>query len=146
MVKADLEKIGVKVELKNFVPNVWYSENLRKGEFDVAILGSAPFIGEKDRGISFMFKSASVYPNGENYYQYKNTGVDSMIEELNSSNQDPKELFLKIQQAIANDAILLPLYQHVAGIMIAKDNIEGIKNNPCLAKPFWNIEEWSITK
>ena len=83
-------------------------------------------------------------PAGQNYYRYENQEVTRWLEESDSvlDEQQRAELLRQVQEQMAQDLPILPMYQRPEYYAYA-ENLTGPVVNPTLAGPFWNMAEWS---
>ena len=148
--------------------SLFFGETLDFGHWDLgewAWLGSPGFSGLV--GIHEFFDPDSAPPDGQNFYRYGtgavegadpdgfNQGESSVIDENTvrfgelrdamSATVDVDELTELIHEAeqlLADQAVIIPLYQRLDAGASWADEIGGVKHNSSRASFTWNIEEW----
>ncbi len=150
MIKEDLSKIGIKIWIFNKTSEEWYRDCVGKGDYELGIWSIYNFDGSS---LSYNFSSEKIPPlateenkNCENFYWYKNTEADVILENIANENniERKKELTDDFQDILANDAVILPLYSRIYAIAYNNKKIKNmdisVKNN----KIFFNIEKWNL--
>ncbi len=153
ILQEDLKKIGINLWLYNKSPKEWYQEYVRTGDYELGIWSLYNFNGTN---LNNNFYSNKIPPmeteenkDCENFYWYENPEVDSLLDEVLNVGEDgsaqKEDIFFQIQDILAKDAVILPLYSRIFSIAysnkIEQIDIE-IKNNSL----FYNIEEWILSE
>jgi len=138
---------------------LFFGETLDNGKWDFgtwAWVGSPGFSGLI--GIADLWDPETPPPGGQNYYRY---GVElegafsdaasvryaAVRDELNAT-LEPDEVTALIQEMeniLADNAIMHPLYARPVTAAVWVDEIGGFKHNPTQATHTWNIEDWYRT-
>ncbi len=150
IIREDLDNIGIKVWIFNKPSDEWYGDYVGNGEYELGIWSVYNFDGSS---LNYSFNSEKMPPlateenkNCENFYWYDNPEVDSILRNLESENNinKRKELFENLQDMVANDAVVLPLYSRIYAIAFNNEKIEemdiSIRNN----EVFFNLENWVL--
>ncbi len=151
IIKEDLEKIGIKLWIFNKPSEEWYMDCVGKGDYELGLWSIYNFDGS-NLGCSFssdkipsMVTEENKYC--ENFYWYSNPEVDVIIKDIESEeNTDiKKELFKNLQVMLADDAVILPLYERMFYIVFNNEKLQNIdidiKNN----KLFFRLENWILS-
>jgi peptide/nickel transport system substrate-binding protein len=136
--KAQLKQIGIEITEYSRPANVIFGPNgLPGGDFDLAEFA---FVTTGDPGD--FYDSWRCGGDG-NYMGYCNRKASKLMEQATAELNPPArtKLFQKANTLMANDVPLVPLYQR-PNPLIYKTGILGMKNNPGLTGPMWNIEDW----
>jgi peptide/nickel transport system substrate-binding protein len=123
-----LEAVGIKVELQFMDWLVWKKKVLAEHDYDVTI---AAWSFDDASNITSLFHSSSSKPWGNNFVQYKNTEVDSLLTEADVTNDfDMKRaIYHKIHAVLAEDApytYLWTLQHHAAH----NQRLSGVRVEP----------------
>jgi len=151
MLIEDLDKIGIKLWIFNKPSKEWYQDYVEKGDYELGIWSIYNFDGSS---LIYNFDSGKIPPlkteenkNCENFYWYENSSVDEILREV-AEERDPevkKDLLQDLQDLLAQDAVVLPLYSRLFSIAYNNKKLEkidiSIKNN----KIFYNIENWILS-
>lgn len=148
MIKEDLREIGIEIWIFNRASEEWYRECVGKGEYELGIWSVYNFDGNcliNNFG-SDKIPSMATEENKkcENFYWYKNEDVDDILKkiEITENNEKKRELLANIQDIIAGDAVILPIYSRIDAIVYNNKKVSDIdvsvKNN----KIYFNIENW----
>ena len=141
IIQEDLKQIGINVQIENFNSEELFTDKFPNGDFEI---GELLWTGTSDPDVSYLF-SSKMLPNhgGQNYYYYQNQQVTELLDSARSEIDEVKrdELYVQAQRVMADDAIILPLFNHVM-LVAHNDKLGGIKVNPSEAGMFWNTREW----
>ena len=150
MIKEDLSKIGIEIWILNSPSGEWYSDYVKKGNYELGLWSIYNF-DESDLINSF---SSSKIPSMEteenkncyNFYWYKNTNVDSLLKTIeNEVNiEKKKELISNLQNIIASDAVILPLYSRIDVVAYNNKKIDSIDIKTINNKIHFDIENWVL--
>jgi len=151
MIKEDLSKIGIEMWIFNKPSEEWYRDCVGKGEYELGIWSIYNFDGSS---LNYSFNSDKIPPlateenkNCENFYWYKNAEVDEILVRIeNEQDIDKKnELFKRLQDILAKDAVILPLYSRIYTIVYNNKKLKNIdvsiKNNNI----FFNVKNWELS-
>ncbi len=150
MIKEDLSKIGIEIWIFNKPSEEWYRDCVGKGEYELGIWSIYNFDGNC---LLNNFSSEKIPPlateenkNCENFYWYKNTGVDNILQKIVNEGdiEKKRELFINFQDIVANDAVILPLYSRIDAIAYNNKKIREIDVSIINNKMFFNIEKWIL--
>ncbi len=151
IIKEDLDKIGIKLWVFNKPSEEWYQDFVGKGDYELGIWSIYNFDGSR---LNYNFSSEKIPPlatdenkNCENFYWYENAEADRILRKImvEIDSEKKKELFKDLQDTLAKDAVILPLYNRLFSIAYSNKKIENIdisvKNN----RIFLNIENWILS-
>ncbi len=147
IIKENLDSIGIKVWIFNKPSEEWYGDCVGKGEYELGIWSFYNFDGAS---LDCSFNSGKIPPletdenkNCENFYWYNNQEVDSILKNLERENNSDKkkELFENLQDIIAGDAVVLPLYNRIYTIAFNSKKIKQLDVRIINNEIFFNIEE-----
>jgi ABC-type transport system substrate-binding protein len=151
MIKEDLSEIGIEIWIFNKPSEEWYRECVGKGEYELGIWSIYNFDGSClfNNYSSDKIPSMATEENKkcENFYWYKNEDVDDILGkiEITENNEKKRELLENLQDIIAGDAVMLPIYSRIDAIVYNNKKISNIdvsvKNN----KIYFNIENWVLS-
>jgi peptide/nickel transport system substrate-binding protein len=136
--KQQLKQIGIDITEYSRPANVIFGPSgLPGGDFDLAEFA---FVTTGDPGD--FYDSWRCGGDG-NYMGYCNRKASALMEAGNKELDPAKrtKLFQQANKLMAADVPLVPLYQR-PNPLIYKSDILGMKNNPGLTGPMWNIEDW----
>ncbi|MEA2016361.1 MAG: ABC transporter substrate-binding protein [Actinomycetota bacterium] len=149
-IKEDLGKIGIKIWVFNKPSEEWYGDCVGNGEYEMGLWSVYNFNGSS---LNYSFNSVKIPPmltednkNCENFYWYGNQEVDLILEDLESEDniEERKKLFGNLQDLVADDAVVLPLYSRIYAIVFNNEKIEeldvSVKNNEF----FFDLESWVL--
>ncbi len=128
IVKDNLRKVGIDVEIKSYEFATFYSDIIR-GNFQIY---SLRWIGVSDPDIFYnLFHSQNLPPKGANRVGYINPIVDKLIEKARTTynRKERKELYSQIQKIIAEDLPYISLF-YGDNIAVMSKKVQGVKIYP----------------
>ncbi len=131
------QKLGVKAELAN---QEWKTFLTTRGDqnFDLA---RGAWCGDYNEASTFL--DLLTTPSGYNDGKYSNARVDQLMTEAKTSD-NPQPMYTEVEQIIANDVPIIPVY-HYAGVIMLDSDFKGwpIDNvqQRWYAKDFYKIEK-----
>lgn len=117
--QANLKEIGIETTITSLEYAAW-DERLKKGEFDIAIIGGNH--GPDPDGMSIRVGTDGIL----NYMKYSNPQVDQLIS-AGAKETDKikrKEIYSQLQKVLSEDLPVLPLTEWCY-IIVTRDNITG---------------------
>lgn len=145
IIQEDLKQIGINVQIENYNSEELFTDKFPNGDFEI---GELAWTATSDPDISNLFSSKMLpKQGGQNYYYYQNQQVTDLLDSARSEMDDVKrdELYVQVQRVMADDAIILPLFQHIV-LVAHNDKLGGVRVNPSEAGMFWNTQEWYFGK
>jgi len=150
IIKEDLEKIGIKLWIFNRTPKEFYQDYVYTGTYDLTIW-SIYIFGKDELNSSF---SSNKIPsmeteenkNCENFYWYANKNIDNLLKQLQNTDdiESIKEKTGEIQDNIARDAVILPLYRRLF-VFAYNNNIEEVGIYTIEDRVVYDIENWILS-
>jgi ABC-type transport system substrate-binding protein len=149
IIKEDLEKIGINLWILNSTPKELYQNKIWSGDYELG-LWSMFIFNEDDLNTSFA--SNKIPPmeteentDCENFYWYKSTEIDNLLKQVpNLSDPDMlREKIIEIQDILARDAVILPLYSRLF-VLAYNNNLRQVDLEVLREKPFLNIHKWKL--
>ncbi|MEL7567006.1 MAG: glutathione ABC transporter substrate-binding protein [Dehalobacterium sp.] len=127
--QAQWAKAGINVKIRQWEFQALMSE-VKKGEFDMVLLGWSPSTGDADQGLYPVFHS-SQWPPASNRAHYKNTAVDKLLDDAKVEVDSEKraELYKQAQQTITDEAAWTFLY-YPKQALAYRSNVSGIQVLP----------------
>lgn len=149
IIKEDLKKIGINLWILNSPPKELYQDTICSGDYELGLWSM--FVFDED-DLNTSFASNKIPPmeteentNCENFYWYKSTEVDNLLKQTHNLN-DPeikKEKVIEIQNILARDAVILPLYSRLF-VLAYDDSLRQVDLEILGEKPFLNIDSWKL--
>jgi peptide/nickel transport system substrate-binding protein len=138
-VRQQWREIGVDVEPQFLELNAFINERVLKSNFEAIFLSTSVAV---DPDMSRRYHSRSL-ANGNNFLRFKNPEVDALLDKglATPGQAERKPIYFQIQQIIADEAVILPLY-YPKVTYATRQGIQGFK--PAPQNAFWNIEEWRL--
>jgi peptide/nickel transport system substrate-binding protein len=136
--KSDLKAVGIALTERPLPPDVIFGPNgIPSGDFDIADFG---YYTSGDPGD--LYDQYRCYGDG-NYTGYCSHRVDQLLRQANGELDPAKRapLYRAADAIMATQVPVLPLYQKPAPL-IHKSDLLGMRANPGVAGPFWNVEDW----
>jgi peptide/nickel transport system substrate-binding protein len=158
--------IGYEAQLED--SSLFFGETLDFGNWDLgewAWVGTPGFVGLVS--VMDLFDPEAAPPDGQNYYRWGtaevtgadpdgfNQGASSVVDESTARyaelrdfiNQTVDETELlpaiaEMEAIMADNVVIIPLYQRLDPGAVWADEIGGYKHNPSQAGDTWNIELW----
>jgi ABC-type transport system substrate-binding protein len=150
MIKEDLSKIGIEIWILNSPSKEWYSNYVSKGDYELGLWSIYNF----DESSLINSFSSDKIPSMEteenknccNFYWYKNTNVDDLLKIIENETdiKRKKELISDLQDMIASDAVILPLYSRIDVVAYNNKKISNIDVDTINNKIHFNIENWVL--
>jgi len=150
IIKEDLEKIGINLWIFNKTPKEFYQDYVYNGAYDLGIWSMYIFSTDE---LDCNFSSSKIpsmeteeNKNCENFYWYANENIDNLLEQLHTTDniESVKERAGKIQDNIARDAVVLPLYSRLF-VFAYNNNIEKVSIGMIGDRVFYDIENWILS-
>lgn len=137
-----MDKVGIKVKLVFLPWHLWKIRVLKERNFDITM---ASWQFDDDANIKSLFHSAHIYPWGNNFIQYSNAEVDSLITEANATYDFDKKRAIshKLHSILAHDVPYIFLWT-LKNHAVHQNNLIGIKIDPYSF--FKHISHWSLQK
>ena len=127
--QAQWADAGIRVEIRQWEFQSLMSE-VKKGEFDMVLLGWSPSTGDADQGLYPVFHSSQFPPNSNRAF-FNNAEVDQLLEnakvEVNSEKR--ADLYKQAQKIIMEEAGWTFLY-YPKQALAYRSNISGIEMLP----------------
>jgi peptide/nickel transport system substrate-binding protein len=113
-----------------------------KGDYEMGIWA---WLVSPDPNVEHLFAKDRIPPEGQNFYWYENDKVTELLKQANRELDDARRILLyqEVQRLMADDAVLLPLYQWL-NIVAFDARLQAVKANPSQVGTFWNTAEWSL--
>jgi ABC-type transport system substrate-binding protein len=150
IIREDLEKIGIILWIYNDPPKEFYQNHVYNGTFDLG-LWSLYIFGREELECSFSSEkipSMETEENTdcENFYWYSNTEVDNYLLEITGFEEFEikREKIAELQEALAKDAVLLPLYSRLF-VFAYDDSLTRIEMDTIKDRVFFDIKEWVLS-
>ena len=150
MIKEDLSEIGIEIWILNSPSKEWYSNYVSKGDYELGLWSIYNF----DESSLINSFSSDKIPSMEteenknccNFYWYKNTNVDDLLKIIENETdiKRKKELISDLQDMIASDAVILPLYSRIDVVAYNNKKISNIDVDTINNKIHFNIENWVL--
>ncbi|MGI6684168.1 MAG: glutathione ABC transporter substrate-binding protein [Bacillota bacterium] len=127
--QAQWAEAGINVKIRQWEFQALMSE-VKKGEFDMVLLGWSPSTGDADQGLYPVFHS-SQWPPASNRAHYNNATVDKLLEDAKVEVDSDKraELYKEAQQIITDEAAWTFLY-YPKQALAYRSNVSGIEVLP----------------
>ncbi len=142
IVQQQLKDVGITIQINNESATTYFSKTTVDGNFE---MGEWAWLATPDPSLTSLFAANQIPPKGENYYRYKNEQASQWMEEADKTlDQDQRaQLLHQVQEQMAKDLPILPMYQRPDYIAYT-ESLTGVKVNPSLAGPYWNMGEWKL--
>ncbi len=150
IIKEDLEKIGINLWIFNKTPKEFYQDYVYTGTYDLG-LWSMYIFGKDELCCNF---SSNKIPsmkteenkNCENFYWYANENVDNLLGQLQNLEdiEIVKEKTAEIQDILARDAVILPLFNRLF-VFAYNNKIKELNINLIGDRCFYDIENWKLS-
>ena len=147
VVQQQLKKVGIDIQIKNTSATTFFGQWTVEGNFE---MGEWAWLATPDPSQTILFANDQIpggnNVSGQNYYRYDNPEVTRLLKQSDETLDEQKrvELLKRVQELMADDLPLIPMYQRPDYYAYA-GNLAGPEVNPSLAGPFWNMGEWRIT-
>ncbi len=152
IIQEDLRKIGIHVWIFNKDPKQFYQEYVRIGDYELGLWSLYNYNGTNLKNTFYSTKIPPMEtednPECENFYWYENLEIDSLFDglpiETGTGSVQEKDNYFQIQDILAKDAAVLPLYSRIFSIAYS-DKIKHIDLEIKDNNLFFNIEEWILS-
>ncbi|HEX4743920.1 MAG TPA: peptide ABC transporter substrate-binding protein [Candidatus Limnocylindria bacterium] len=154
VIKADWEKLGVKVELKSIDAGVFFSSDVANPDTAAKFFADVEMFtnnsSEPDyqvylaNWITDEIPSKAKQWRGGNYERYSNPAYDALFKELTGTMDPAKraELTIKMNDLLVSDVVVIPVIARTQPTSGKAKDLKGIKPNPW-DSDLWNVFEWS---
>jgi peptide/nickel transport system substrate-binding protein len=144
VVQQQLQEVGIDIRIENTAAQTFFGQWTVEGNFQ---MGEWAWLASPDPSVTTLFSADQIPPDGQNYYRYENEQVTEWLNEADRTVdvEQRAELLRQVQEQMAEDLPLIPMFQRPVTYAFV-EGLEGPEVNPTLAGPFWNIEEWSISR
>lgn len=117
--QANLKEIGIETTITSLEYAAW-DERLKKGEFDIAIIGGNH--GPDPDGMRIRVGTGGML----NYMKYSNPVVDELLEKgvMESDVEKRREIYVELQKVLSEDLPVMPLTEWCY-IIVTRDNMSG---------------------
>lgn len=140
VVQQQLQAIGVAINIAN-LPGTDAFEPIQNSQYELAMFG---WVGNSDPG-----GKPNLYgcETPQNWMSYCNEEVTALLDEsLVTIDADARnDLLNQADVLMAADLPSIPLFQSPS-IVVYRDTISGIVDNPTTAGPLWNLETWTVSE
>jgi peptide/nickel transport system substrate-binding protein len=148
LLQQRLKANGIKMEIALEPANVFFGQSTVQGAYDMALWAWSSGI---DPSQTSLFSCDSIPSkandySGQNNYRYCNEQVSAWMKEADVTTSVPEraELTKKIQEQMAADMPMLPMFQRPETIAYT-DRARGLDANP-LGGLVWNVMDWAVAK
>ncbi|MCL6472052.1 MAG: peptide ABC transporter substrate-binding protein [Firmicutes bacterium] len=144
LIKENLELAGIKVEIKNSTPDVFFNSCLPEGKFDIGLWG---WLDSVEPDLRYRFASDKIPPAGQNYYRYSDPEINSLLNSIDTEIDASRRFdnYYKVQAKLSGDLVVIPLYRHLQALSYDK-KIKGVVNNTTEEGPLYDLNKWWIIK
>jgi len=149
LIKEDLEKVGINIWIFNKSSKDWYIDYVKNGNYELGVWALYTYDGENIENYFCSEKIPPLETNDNtycnNFYWYDNKEFDAILRKFNreEDSEKKKELSKDLQDILAEDAVILPLYSRIFSIAY-NNRIDGIKLNIEDGNFLENIGDWDI--
>ncbi|MBC7334306.1 MAG: hypothetical protein H5T85_07645, partial [Actinobacteria bacterium] len=150
LIKEDLDRIGIKVWIFNKPSEEWYNSFVSKGSYDLGVWALYTLDGSELECYFSSQKMPSMETvenkNCRNFYWYNNKEVDSILRELSGETKKDRriDLVCELQEKLAGDAIILPLFSRVYCIAYNK-RLENLDIDLTDGNYLTGAENWKLS-
>ncbi len=144
VVQQQLGDVGIEVQIKNTAAQTFFGEWTPEGTFQ---MGEWAWLATPEPTLTSLFGADALPPEGQNYYRYENEEATELMKQADVTIDETEraELTQQVQEIMADDLPLLPLYQRPV-YYAYEEGLQGPAVNPTLAGPYWNVSEWSMSE
>lgn len=141
LIQQQLAKIGVKVDIRATDPTALSTAISKRNQTKYDSFLGGYIMGTDPYQYTPLYLSNSSY----NYWQYHNSTIDKYFNQgdATSSNKKRRQIYNKLQQKIANSAIIYPIVDNKK-ILVVNKNVKGVKAAHTI--PIYTLEDWSQLK
>jgi peptide/nickel transport system substrate-binding protein len=144
--QAQMQQIGIKINIQNFKAGTFFGTNLPKGEFDIAEFAwvDTPFAS----GNLPIYCSYTDTANcGENWNHFANAQLDTLLKQavgsLNTS--QAVTLYNQVDKILWDNMATLPLFQ-VPQLQVWTNKVANVQVNTSNVGLTWNAQQWALTQ
>ncbi len=150
LIRDELGAIGIYLWIEDHTSKDWYSSVIRSGDYELGIWSLYNYDGSE---LESYFGSGKIPPmetsdnrNCNNYYWYRNEGIDNILEGIKQTDdiEEKVELYTQMQQRLADDAVILPLYSRLYTVA-HNSGIENITINTENGSLLSGLKEWKAS-
>jgi len=126
--QESLSNLGIKVNVEQVEWGAYLAAT-GEGEHDMYILGWSNSTGDPDNGISPLFHSDNIGPDGNRSF-YNNPELDSILDEARQSTEESEreELYMEAQQILVDDAPAI-FIRHGENLNAYGNHVEGFEGD-----------------
>jgi peptide/nickel transport system substrate-binding protein len=140
VIAEQMRKVGIQVDVTTTEWSVWI-ENSRTHDYDAEL---ANIGGNADEDDPYeLFHSSQAKNKGQNVYSFINPEADKLIEQFRVEFDYNKRdsLMKRFQQIVYDEMPVTPLWCQAARFAFIDryDNVEYIRQRPCVNIPFWIV-------
>ncbi|MBN2072885.1 MAG: hypothetical protein JW770_02945 [Actinobacteria bacterium] len=149
IIREDFKKIGIDIWIFNKPPKEWYEDFVKNSDYEIGLWS---LIGSDEDCLKNSFSSEKIpsmetedNTNCENFYWYKNEKVDQIFFRLENmqDTEERKGLFKDLQDQLAGDAVVLPLYNRLF-VIAYNGRYENIDFEVIDNHLRFDIEKWAV--
>lgn len=137
-----LSNLGIDVELRNPRGSLFYGQWRREGKFDLALWERR---ASPSQPLTPLFHSASVPPGGLNYYRVESPQVDAALGTFEGTKSPRPGDLDDLMKLLADTLPALPMFEAKAYLGF-RSNVSGPQPNASIDGPFWNLDDWVLTR
>lgn len=136
--QAQLAQVGVRVKIRQWEFQALMAE-VKKGQFDMVLLGWSPSTGDADQGLYPVFHS-SQWPPNSNRAHYKNTDVDRLLEQAKEETNEEarRQLYAQAEKIIMDEAPWIFLF-YPEQVVATRAGVKGLEVLPTEHILFANV-------
>ena len=142
--QAQMQQIGIKINIQNYDAGTFFGTNLPTGQFDIAEFAwvSTPFVSG-NQSIYCSYTAGALC--GSNWNHYANKTVDALMQAGSTATHPQAEIsdYNRADAILWKDMVTLPLYQKPQYFAWSK-KLTGVLPNPSSVGVTWNLNEWAL--
>jgi peptide/nickel transport system substrate-binding protein len=147
LLQQRLKANGIQMEIVLEPANVFFGQSTVQGAYDIGLWAWSSGVdpGQRTTFSCDSIPSEANENSGQNFYRYCNEDVTKWLEEseVTTSVDDRIALTKQIQEQMAEDMALLPLFQRPETIAYT-NRVRGMESNP-LGGLVWNVADWGVS-
>lgn len=147
LIASQARRAGIEVRPRPTSSDRIFGSLIAEGDFTLLMVA---FGGGVDPSVTGLLSGDQIPTEangyaGQNVYRYADDRLDALLARSDRQVDDGRRAatFAEIQQIIARQVPLIPLYQQ-PNTVAARESIRGIRANPSQAEVFWNSAEWAV--